>query len=270
MSTDRDYLAAGLALGGLSDAEHTEAQALADTDAAFRSEVAAYSDTMALMAESDASASGASATDAPDPVSAATRDAILAIPGTHAQEDAASEPQPESRSQAHEDTPPPADLAEHRRKRRPWLLLVAAAAALVVIAGIGVNSWQLQQKQNNLEDELASTQQQLDDSTRLMKAADLQTSTAELPEGGSVTVVSSESEQLIRFSPRDVNAAPSGKSLQMWVIGDEGPESVGLLTGEPGTIAGKDFAKGSLFGITLEPEGGSKQPTTDPIVAIDL
>lgn len=274
MSTDRDYLAAGLALGGLSDAELTEAEALADTDAEFRSEVAAYSDTMALMAESDAEASESSAAGAPEPVSAATRDAILAIPDTHEQEDAASAPRPQSRpqsrSQAHEDAPPPADLAEHRRKRRPWLLLAAAAAAIVVIAGIGVNSWQLQQKQNDLEEELASTQQQLDNSTRLMEAGDLRTSTAELPEGGSVTVVSSESEQLIRFSPRDVNAAPSGKSLQMWVIGDEGPESVGLMTGEPVTIAGKDFTEGSLFGITLEPEGGSKQPTTDPIVAIDL
>ena len=42
MSTDRDYLAAGLALGGLSEAELAEAQALADTDADFRSEVAEY------------------------------------------------------------------------------------------------------------------------------------------------------------------------------------------------------------------------------------
>ena len=51
MNTDRDYLAAGLALGGLSDAELAEAQALVDTDTDFRSEVAAYENTMALMAE---------------------------------------------------------------------------------------------------------------------------------------------------------------------------------------------------------------------------
>ena len=287
MSTDRDYLAAGLALGGLSEAELAEAQTLADTDTDFRSEVAAYEDTMALMAESDAPAE-----DAPDPISAATRNAILAIPGTHSQADVDVAPEQENREPApsaqqlypnsHAQTadsdsrslenspPPPADLAEHRRKRRPWVAWAAAAAAIVVVAGFGATTWQQQQRQDEMEEKLASTQQQLEDSTRLMEAGDLRTSTAELPEGGAVTVFSSENEQLIRLSPRDVGAAPAGKSLQMWVIGDAGPESVGLMTGEPVTIAEQNFTSSSLFGITVEPEGGSDQPTTDPIVAIDL
>ncbi|GAA1943517.1 hypothetical protein GCM10009689_25930 [Brevibacterium antiquum] len=294
MSADRDYLAAGLALGGLSEAELAEAQALADTDADFRSEVAEYEDTMALMAESDPEASESSVPDAPEPISATTRNAILAIPSTHAQEDVAAKPQrleqagseqqqtqssaptqlnapaqpaPQADNQSSSDAPPPADLAEHRRKRRPWVPMAAAAAAVIVAAGVGVSSWQ---KQNELEDELAAAQQQLDDSARLMEAGDLKTSTAELPEGGSVTVVSSEKEQLIRFSPRDVEVSPAGKSLQMWVIGNEGPESVGLMTNAPVTIADEPFAEGSLFGVTVEPKGGSDQPTTDPIVAIGL
>ncbi|WP_009884506.1 anti-sigma factor domain-containing protein [Brevibacterium aurantiacum] len=282
MNTDRDYLAAGLALGGLSDAELSEAQALVDTDAEFRSEVAAYADTMALVAESDG----------PEPVSAATRDAILGIPSTHAQEDAAPEPhgqeqaqtpqapltprqaqsespavnQADSHSQALEDVPPPADLAAHRRKRRTWISMAAAAAAVVVAAGVGVNSWQ---KQNELEDDLAATQQQLDETSKLMQADDLRSNTAELPDGGSVTVVSSESEQLIHVSSSGVEAEP-GKSLQMWVIGDEGPESAGLMTEAATNIDDRRFTSGNLFGITVEPEGGSEQPTADPVVALDL
>lgn len=283
MNTDRDYLAAGLALGGLSDAELSEAQALVDTDAEFRSEVAAYADTMALVAESDD----------PEPVSAATRDAILGIPSTHAQEDIAPEPhaqeqaqtpqapsalrqdqsespadnQADSHSQqAREDVPPPADLAAHRRKRRTWISMAAAAAAVVVAAGVGVNSWQ---KQNELEDDLAATQQQLDETSKLMQADDLRSNTAELPDGGSVTVVSSESEQLIHVSSSGVEADP-GKSLQMWVIGDEGPESAGLMTEAATNIDDRQFTTGNLFGITVEPEGGSEQPTSDPVVALDL
>ena len=42
------------------------------------------------------------------------------------------------------------------------------------------------------------------------------------------------------------------------------------MTGQPVTIADENFTSSSLFGITVEPEGGSDQPTTDPIVAIDL
>ncbi|WP_209324338.1 anti-sigma factor [Brevibacterium renqingii] len=271
MSTDRDYLAAGLALGGLSDAELAEARALSESDPDFRAEVAAYDEVMAETAGSDE----------PAEVSAAARAAILRIPETHEQETSAevqtgrpaeSSPEPASTS---ESAPPaePVSLAERRERRggrRSWLPYVAAAAVLIVVAGFGATIWQQNQRQNELEADLAATQQQLDESTRLMEATDLRTSTAELPEGGSVTVLSSESQQLIRLSPNDVGPAPSGKSMQMWVIGDSGPESVGLMSDKAVTIADEKFSAGSVFGITVEPEGGSKQPTTDPIVAIDL
>lgn len=287
MSTDRDYLAAGLALGGLSDSELAEAQALAESDADFRAEVASYSDVMAEAAESDE----------PVEVSSSTREAILSIPENHAQEPA-QEPAPETSSAAEAKAPPagetsappiaadasndpqpaPTSLSDHREARRPdpraegagdpqprrisWLPWVAA--------GLGGTLWQQQQRQNALEEELAATQQQLDDSARLMEASDLRTHTEKLPEGGSVTVLSSESEQLIRLSPKDIGQPPAGKSMQMWVIGADGPENAGLMADEPVTITGEKFTDGSVFGITVEPEGGSKQPTTDPIVAIDL
>ncbi|MGC2942042.1 MULTISPECIES: anti-sigma factor [unclassified Brevibacterium] len=280
MSTDRDYLAAGLALGGLTDDELAEAQALAESDADFRAEVASYEETISLMAESDE----------PVEISPATRDAILRIPENHEQEPtpdssrtAEAEASPDAADTA---TPAPTSLNDRREarrsdarigsgdesqpRRRPWLPWVAAAAAIVVAAGLGATVWQQQQRQNDLEEDLAATQQRLNDSARLMEASDLRTDTADMPEGGSVTVFSSESEQLIRLSPKDIGQPPAGKSMQMWVIGDDGPVSAGLMSAEPMTITDETFAEGSVFGITVEPEGGSKQPTTDPIVAIDL
>ncbi|MCU4297511.1 anti-sigma factor [Brevibacterium permense] len=293
MSADRDYLAAGLALGGLSDSELTKAQALADADADFRAEVAAYADVTAEAAESDE----------PVEVSSATREAILSIPENYRQESApetspAVEPETSSVAEAEGASVAPAAtdapsaplaptlLTEHRETRRSvnrdggrgepqsgrisWLPWAAAAAAIVVAAGLGATVWQQNQRQNSLEEDLAATQQQLDDSARLMEAGDLKTSTADMPEGGTVTVISSESEQLIRLSPKDIGRPPVGKSMQMWVIGADGPESAGLMSDQPVTIAGERFSSGSVFGITVEPEGGSRQPTTDPIVAIDL
>ena len=260
MSTDRDYLAAGLALGGLSDSELAEAQALAESDADFRAEVAAYSDVMAEAAGSDE----------PVEVSSSTREAILSIPENHSQETtpSASTSLSEHR-EAHR-----SDASAHDRgrvqRRGSWLPWIAAAAAIVIAAGLGGTHWQQQQRQDDLEEDLAATQQQLDDSARLMEAGDLRTHTEKLPEGGSVTVLSSKSEQLIRLSPKDIGQPPAGKSMQMWVIGADGPENAGLMADEPVTITGEKFTDGSVFGITVEPEGGSKQPTTDPIVAIDL
>lgn len=262
MSTDRDYLAAGLALGGLSDAEQAEAEALAADDADFRSEVEAYSESLALLADTDES----------QPVSEVTRNAILAIPSTYEQdqrtrsETAAADPE-----NTRPASPAPAattDLDDHRRKRSAWPL-VAAAAAAIVIAGLGLSTWQLQQRQSELEETLEATQERLSDTQRLMQASDLRTSSAHLPDGGTVTVISSAREQLIHVSPHDISDE-AGESLQMWVIGDDGPESAGLMTGQPVSIDGHDFTDDSVFGITVEPEGGSEQPTSEPVVAVEL
>lgn len=251
MSADREYLAVGLALGGLSEGELAEARALAASDPEFRAEVAAYADTAALMAMSDG----------PETVSAETEEAILSVPDTVAQEDPAATA---SSVPAEE----PIDLGQ--RRRRAWLPWAAAAAAVVlVVAGFGVSAWQMQERQNDLEETLANTQQRLDETTRLMNAADLKTTTAQPAGGGSVTVISSEAEQIIRVSARGVEPA-QGTSLQMWVIGEEGPQSAGLMVGDVANIHGSAFSAGSQFGITVEPEGGSPQPTSDPIVAVEL
>src|SRR5699024_2492175 len=224
MSTDRDYLAAGLALGGLSDDEAAEARALSDSDPDFRAEVAAYGEVMAEAAGSDE----------PAEISAEARAAILRIPETHEQEteaEASTAPEPLA------EPTPVADRRGRRAGRRSWLPYVAAAPALIVIAGCGVTVGQQKQRQNQLHAAGEQAQRQLDESTRPMEADDLRTSTAGMPEGRSVTVLSSESQQLIRFSPRDGGPAPSGKSMQMWVIDAGGPESVGLMPAQPVTIS---------------------------------
>ncbi|GAA0034457.1 anti-sigma factor [Brevibacterium metallidurans] len=288
MSADRDYLAAGLALGGLSDDELAEARALTETDPEFRAEVEAYADTVALMALSDE----------PQTVSAETRQAILAVPDAVAREDPPAEAAPrnsepttaapigstssaagsgsasaapsatESESAASAE---PIDLAQRRRRRmRTWLPWAAAAAAVIlVVTGFSVNAWQMQRKQDAVAERLEHTQRTLDDATRLLSAPDLKASTTVLATGGTVTVVSSEAEQAIRVSTADV-ADPQDKSLQMWVIGADGAKSAGLLVGSLAYVDDSTFGAGSQFGITVEPSGGSEQPTTEPILAVDL
>lgn len=292
MSADRDYLAAGLALGGLSDDDLAEARALNETDPEFRAEVEAYADTVALMAFSDE----------PQPVSAETRQAILAVPDAVAQKGSPAEAAPrnsepttaapsestssgvgsgsapaapsaaesESASESGSESAP-IDLAQRRRRRmRTWLPWAAAAAAVIlVVTGFSVNAWQMQRKQDAVAERLEHTQRTLDDATRLLSAPDLKASTTVLATGGTVTVVSSEAEQAIRVSTADV-ADPQDKSLQMWVIGADGAKSAGLLVGSLAYVDDSTFGAGSQFGITVEPSGGSEQPTTEPILAVDL
>ena len=67
-----------------------------------------------------------------------------------------------------------------------------------------------------------------------------------------------------------------GKTYQVWLIDGGGPQSAGLLTvdanGQGMLIVTSELTIGSFqsLGISVEPEGGSDQPTGDIVVLSDL
>ena len=64
---------------------------------------------------------------------------------------------------------------------------------------------------------------------------------------------------------RNLDEAPSGKTYEAWVIGAGGPVKAGLFEGGDQEIVLLDepVGTGAIVAVTLEPEGGSEQPTTD-------
>ena len=62
----------------------------------------------------------------------------------------------------------------------------------------------------------------------------------------------------------------AGKTYQMWELGSERPVSLGLLridsTGRGTAVVGYDSDRPAALAITIEPEGGSAQPTTQPVL----
>ena len=71
-------------------------------------------------------------------------------------------------------------------------------------------------------------------------------------------------------------ALPQDQTYQLWLIDGNQPESVGLLSTGPdghGTaevMAQRPLSQYQAFGISIEPAGGSNQPTTTPIVVVSL
>jgi anti-sigma-K factor RskA len=68
-------------------------------------------------------------------------------------------------------------------------------------------------------------------------------------------------------------SAPAGKSMQLWRMEGGKATSAGLwhpAAGEDHQVISGPMHKGQTFGITLEPAGGSPQPTTNPVVAIPI
>jgi len=88
-----------------------------------------------------------------------------------------------------------------------------------------------------------------------------------------VTVVFSASRHQIVVTTRGLPVLRAGKVYQLWLIGSNGNQirSEGLLAlhnGQTGPVLISGVLPGDIFGITLEPPGGTVQPTVKPFVAI--
>ncbi|ORI22663.1 anti-sigma factor [Rhodococcus sp. 1168] len=140
-----------------------------------------------------------------------------------------------------------------RRSTRLRTSLMAAAAAVVVVVGGGVVATQV------IGNDPSPTQAE-----QVIAYGDTQESTASFPGGGTAKISYSREADSAVVELDGVAAPEAGKDYQMWFV--EGtPRSVGLVTpaqlaeGSPTVIEGMGGA--TNFAFSLEPAGGSPQPT---------
>ena len=90
--------------------------------------------------------------------------------------------------------------------------------------------------------------------------------------GGAGTLVVSPEEGRALFTAADLPQPSADQTYQLWAIDDSGATSVGLLQPDSGRASQLiDVPAGSTtFGMTIEPAGGSEQPTTKPILLLEL
>jgi anti-sigma-K factor RskA len=72
------------------------------------------------------------------------------------------------------------------------------------------------------------------------------------------------------FVATGMDDVPDGRTYQLWFIEDGTPISAGTFQPEGGVAVlriPRTFRSGSVAAVTLEPAGGSDQPTSDPILA---
>jgi anti-sigma-K factor RskA len=145
---------------------------------------------------------------------------------------------------------------------RSWLpFLVAAALALVVGIGAAVTQpW--------ADDEVP----QLTAAEQVLQAPDAEEVFLDLGDAGKATVVRSKAEDRAVISTEDMVSAPDGKTYELWFINGDEFTSAGLMPDAPDQTVVLDGSAGQAVavGITVEPEGGSEEPTTEPIAVFDL
>ncbi|KDP90855.1 MULTISPECIES: anti-sigma factor domain-containing protein [Clavibacter] len=154
--------------------------------------------------------------------------------------------------------------ASERWFRKPGALIgVAAAAVVLVVGGVVVGT--------NVGGPGTSQAPVASAYERVTTASDVVIDKRDVVGGGTATVYFSASEAKTAVVLNDASPLPEGRVLQMWYVGASGPVSAGVMSAADGAghaVLDGSYTPGDTVAITVEPEGGSEQPTTEPIVAV--
>ncbi|WP_144721939.1 anti-sigma factor domain-containing protein [Cellulosimicrobium sp. TH-20] len=235
----RDLLPA-YALDAVDDVERRAVERLLAADPDARRELDEYRDVVAAFTVESA----------PPP---ALRDTVLA------------------RVAASEATLPPAgertggvvvDLAAARRaRRRRWTGLAAAVAAVVAVAVPTTVAVRATQEQSRLEARADAIERMLADPDATILHGDV-------AGGGQASVLAAGDDMYFRAS--DLPDTGDDRDYQLWVVEPDGAVvSAGVLDVQDGSTSRLVQGEpGVGMAVTVEPAGGSEQPTTDPVVAL--
>lgn len=152
-----------------------------------------------------------------------------------------------------------------------WL---AAVATVLAVAAAGTAGWafQAQSQRDEAQRRLAAAQDSPAEAmNRIIAAPDAKVKQFSVPGGATMLVMHSEKEGRGGVMTLGMSAPPQGKSYELWLIDQAGAaKPAGLLESGGGGSTWNELPGGigsaSFLGVTVEPEGGSAQPTTKPIL----
>lgn len=148
-------------------------------------------------------------------------------------------------------------------RRAAWFPLLVAAS-IVAVMGIAAAVWQPWTPSDN--GSLTAAEQ-------VLQAPDAQSVAIDLGSAGKATVTRSSSIGKAVIATKGMAAAPTGKVYELWLQTEKGVMvPAGLMPNKPdNTILLEGDAVGAkAAGITIEPAGGSKKPTSAPIAFFDF
>jgi anti-sigma-K factor RskA len=152
----------------------------------------------------------------------------------------------------------------------------ASAAALATAAAVvlGVVSVHTARERDTTKAALALVQAQYTPVAQLIAAPDVKGGSGPGVRSGTGFVLASHQLNKAVLLVSGLPAPPGGRTYQVWLIGHGHPRSVGLIragtsTPDPPLRFG-DLTGAAKVGLTIEPAGGSPQPTTTPVVLFDL
>ena len=153
------------------------------------------------------------------------------------------------------------------RAMRPGLAVAVAAVFVAAGAAAGVVAL-------GAEHRLGQAQQGEHAIAEVLTAPDAEMLTARVHAGGTATIVMSRRNRALVFTAARLPPLASGRCYQLWLMGPGGDRSAGLLpaphAGMNGPVIATGLAAGDWVGLTVEPAGGSRHPTSRPVLMLNL
>jgi anti-sigma-K factor RskA len=163
--------------------------------------------------------------------------------------------------------PPAADHRSPRQGRIPRPAWVVAVASLAVVLALAVTVFRVQHQL----DQARSRDRAIG---AVLAAPDARAVTQATSAGGTATVVFSRALHSMIFTSAGLAPLPSGRVYELWLLGPPRVRPAGLLTVGPAgrsvPVLAVGLIRGDQVGLTVEPAGGTRQPTTTPVLVMTL
>ncbi|GIH95528.1 anti-sigma factor domain-containing protein [Planobispora siamensis] len=173
---------------------------------------------------------------------------------------------------------PEASRASRARRARPswrsgsvwWPKLTAGLTAVSMAAAVVLGVVAIR-----AQDLLDTTRQDNRQIAAVLAAPDARAVTDRTEAGGRARAVVSRSQDRLVFVSSGLSPLPESSTYQLWRIGPSGITSAGLLRpdasgGDPPPVVVEGIGETATMGVTVEPAGGSRQPTSTPLIMLTL
>jgi anti-sigma factor RsiW len=153
------------------------------------------------------------------------------------------------------------------RARVPRLATALAAAAIAAAVALGI-------VQSATQHQLDQARAHIQSAAAVLAAPDARLTVQATTAGGTATVVSAQSRHALIISTAGLPALAGGRVYEGWFMAPGRVHPAGLLPqpagGRTGPLLADGLTAADRIGVTVEPAGGTRQPTTTPILVMTL
>ncbi|MFE0150403.1 anti-sigma factor domain-containing protein [Nonomuraea sp. NPDC059007] len=146
------------------------------------------------------------------------------------------------------------------------LAAVSAAAAVA----LGVLAVQGQQRLETVTADRQEALERQEDLLDVMAAPDVRILRRPVTAGGEATIVVSRERGRMVFAATGLPRLKEEEDYALWLMGPEGARPAGLLDDGDGMLRAVPEKGEARVALTVEPAGGSRRPTTMPIMLAEL